>query len=137
MSKTILITGATAGFGRACAKLFGAKGWKVIAVGRREQLLQRLREQLPEDAVHCAGLDVRHPERIEKMLADLPPGFRKIDVLLNNAVLALGLHPAHEADLRDWETMIDTNIKGLCAMTLKLYAGLPPFLPMSTSIPWK
>ncbi len=117
MNRTILITGATAGFGRACAELFAAEGWRVIATGRREDRLRGLKDKLSGSAVHCACLDVRKPDDIEKMLAGLPSPFREIDVLLNNAGLALGLRPAHEADLNDWETMVDTNIKGLYTIT--------------------
>lgn len=117
MNRTILITGATAGFGRACAELFAAEGWRVIATGRREDRLRGLKDKLSSSAVHCACLDVRKPDDIEKMLAGLPSPFREIDVLLNNAGLALGLRPAHEADLNDWETMVDTNIKGLYTIT--------------------
>ena len=117
MHKTILITGATSGFGKACAERFAQEGWRLIVTGRRKERLQELRHQLAGVPLHVVELDVRDPVSVEAMIAQLPDGFRDIDVLLNNAGLALGLQGAHEADLRDWETMIDTNIKGLCTLT--------------------
>lgn len=117
MQQTILITGATSGFGLACAELFAAKGWRVIACGRREDRLTALQTKLPGAAVHCFALDIRAPRQIESMLGGLPPEFQDIDVLLNNAGLALGLEAAHRADLADWDQMVDTNIKGLYTLT--------------------
>jgi len=124
MNKIILITGATSGFGRASAELFAAKGWRLIVCGRRQELLTRLREQLTDAAMYCACLDVRSLEQVEGMLRELPPDFQEIDVLLNNAGLALGLEPAHKADLTDWETMVDTNIKGLYYLTRAVLPGM-------------
>jgi 3-hydroxy acid dehydrogenase/malonic semialdehyde reductase len=117
MQKTICITGATSGFGRACAERFAAEGWRLIVTGRRTERLKELTEQWPDVPVHAVELDVRDLGAVEAMVRDLPEGFRDIDVLVNNAGLALGLQGAHEAVLRDWETMIDTNIKGLCYLT--------------------
>lgn len=117
MQKTILITGATSGFGRACAERFVREGWRLIVTGRRKERLRELREQWGGAPVHTVELDVRDLAGVEAMVRALPEGFRDIDVLVNNAGLALGLQGAHEADLRDWETMIDTNIKGLCYLT--------------------
>ena len=117
MQKTICITGATSGFGRACAERFAAEGWRLIITGRRTERLKELTEQWRDVPVHAVELDVRDLGAVEAMVRDLPEGFRDIDVLVNNAGLALGLQGAHEADLRDWETMIDTNIKGLCYLT--------------------
>ena len=117
MQKTICITGATSGFGRACAERFAAEGWRLIITGRRTERLKELTAQWRDVPVHAVQLDVRDLGAVEAMVRDLPEGFREIDVLVNNAGLALGLQGAHEADLRDWETMIDTNIKGLCYLT--------------------
>ncbi len=117
MSKTILITGATSGFGRACAERFAREGWRLIITGRRKERLDELAERLGDTPVHAARLDVRDRTAVERLPGELPAGFREIDVLLNNAGLALGLEGAHEADPDDWETMIDTNIRGLCHLT--------------------
>lgn len=117
MRKTICITGATAGFGEACAERFAAEGWRLIVVGRRADRLRALQERLHDVPVHGVELDVRNYAAVEAMVRDLPEGFRQIDVLVNNAGLALGLENAYQADIHDWETMIDTNIKGLCFLT--------------------
>lgn len=117
MQKTILITGATSGFGKACAERFAAEGWRLIVTGRRADRLKELTAQLRDTPVHAVELDVRDLGAVEAMVRDLPEGFRDVDVLVNNAGLALGLQGAQEASLQDWETMIDTNIKGLCYLT--------------------
>ena len=117
MSRNILITGATSGFGRACAERFAAEGWGLILCGRREDRLQRLRAELPAERVHCTRLDVRARDQVEEMVAGIPAVLQGIDVLVNNAGLALGLNPAHEADMEDWEIMVDTNIKGMLYLT--------------------
>jgi 3-hydroxy acid dehydrogenase/malonic semialdehyde reductase len=117
MQKTLLITGATSGFGKACAERFAREGWRLIVTGRRKDRLQQLADHLSDVPLHAAQLDVRDLKGVEAMIAALPAEFRNIDVLLNNAGLALGLQGAQEADLHDWETMIDTNIKGLCYLT--------------------
>ena len=124
MAKTIVITGATSGFGRACAELFAATGWRLVLCGRREERLEELARQLNDVPVHCACFDVRHLPEVEKMVAGLPEGFRAVDVLVNNAGLALGLNPAQTAELADWEVMVDTNIKGLLYMTRLLLPGM-------------
>ncbi|MBE0584750.1 MAG: SDR family NAD(P)-dependent oxidoreductase, partial [Desulfofustis sp.] len=113
MGKTILITGATAGFGRACAELFAGKGWKLVLTGRRLKRLEELADRLGRERTHISCFDVRDRQAVEQAIDALPEGFARIDVLINNAGLALGLNKAHEADLDDWETMVDTNIKGL------------------------
>ncbi|ADW19141.1 short-chain dehydrogenase/reductase SDR [Desulfobulbus propionicus DSM 2032] len=117
MQKTICITGATSGFGKACAERFAREGWRLIVTGRRVDRLQELTDQLHGVPVHAVQLDVRDLAAVKTMASNLPEGFRDIDVLVNNAGLALGLEGAHEASLDDWETMIDTNIKGLCYLT--------------------
>ena len=119
----ILVTGATAGFGEAITRRFIHEGHKVIATGRRQKRLDALKEALG-DQVYVAQLDVRNRAEIEAMLAALPAEWRDIDVLVNNAGLALGLEPAHRASCDDWETMIDTNTKGLVFMTRAVLPGM-------------
>ena len=108
----VLVTGATAGFGESITRRFIQNGHKVIATGRRQERLQELKDELGAN-LFIAQLDVRNRAAIEEMLESLPPEFRDIDILVNNAGLALGLEPAHKANVEDWETMIDTNIKGV------------------------
>lgn len=117
MQKTILITGATSGFGLACAERFAAEGWRLIVTGRRSDRLQDFCTHNPTAPVHAAVLDVRDRNQVEQFIRDLPEPFAEIDVLVNNAGLALGMLGAQEADLDDWETMVDTNIKGLMYLT--------------------
>jgi len=117
MSRTILITGASAGFGWAATQRFVALGDRVIACARRSERLTELQNDLGTDKVYALTLDVTDSEQIQKVLSSLPKEWCDIDVLVNNAGLALGTNPAHSALLTDWETMIDTNIKGLVTMT--------------------
>lgn len=118
MKKTILITGATSGFGKACAELFAKKGWQLILCGRREARLEELKIQLGNKVpVHIATFDVRDKKAVQATVESIPEQFMGIDVLLNNAGLALGLSPSHQTDLEEWDTMVDTNIKGLMYMT--------------------
>lgn len=119
----ILVTGATAGFGESITRRFVNNGHKVIATGRREERLQALKDQLG-DAVLTLALDVRDRAGIEKALRELPAEWQNIDILVNNAGLALGLEPAHRASVDDWETMIDTNNKGLVYMTHAVLPGM-------------
>ena len=116
MAKTILITGATSGFGKACAEHFAGQGWQLILTGRRSERLEQLQEQLGEAVRQIIPLDVRDREQVFEKLGSLAA----IDVLLNNAGLALGLKPSWEVDLDDWDTMVDTNIKGLMYCTRAL-----------------
>ena len=122
--KTILITGATSGFGLACGRRFAADGWQLIITGRRAERLQSLADEFPDTPMHQIVLDIRDRRQIEAMVADLPGQFKNIDVLLNNAGLALGVTPAQEANLEDWEIMVDTNIKGLCILTRTVLPGM-------------
>lgn len=124
MTKIICITGATAGFGAACARKFAAGGWRLVLTGRRRERLEALRAELSGVAVHLAVFDVRDKAACERELNALPQGFGDIDVLVNNAGLALGLEPAWECSLDDWETMVDTNIKGLLHMTRLILPGM-------------
>ena len=114
--KTILVTGATAGFGAAFARRFIRDGHRVIATGRRAERLQGLAAELGENLLPLA-LDVTDKQAVAAFPAALPDGWKQIDVLVNNAGLALGLSPAWEADLEDWDTMIATNVTGLVHMT--------------------
>lgn len=116
--KTIMITGATSGFGEASARLFARHGWRLIITGRRQQRLEQLQQELGgADKVHICCFDISDRQAVEQAFADLPDSFSDIDVLLNNAGLALGLEPAHQTSLDDWEKMVDTNIKGLMYCT--------------------
>jgi len=123
--KTIFITGASAGFGEACARNFAAEGHRLILTARRVEKLEKLRDELQTAAaVHIAQMDVRDNAEVEAVVAFLPEGLREIDVLVNNAGLALGLEPAHKVDLEDWEVMVDTNIKGLMYCTRAILPGM-------------
>ena len=116
MAKTILITGATSGFGRACAEIFSAQGWQLILTGRRRERLEALQADLRDSVRQVIPLDVRQRQQV---FAELE-GLKDVDVLLNNAGLALGLEPSWEVDIDDWDTMVDTNIKGLMYCTRAL-----------------
>lgn len=125
MSGIILITGATSGFGEACARRFAKEGWQLILVARRKDRLKALQEKLGGEAsVHIMSLDIRDQEAVMTGLKHLPEKFSEIDVLVNNAGLALGLEPAHESDISDWNTMVDTNIKGLMYCTRATIPGM-------------
>lgn len=119
----VLVTGATAGFGECITRRFIQQGHKVIATGRRQERLQELKDELG-DNLYIAQLDVRNRAAIEEMLASLPAEWCNIDILVNNAGLALGMEPAHKASVEDWETMIDTNNKGLVYMTRAVLPGM-------------
>ena len=120
---TVLVTGATAGFGAATARRFAAAGARLIITGRRAERLQQLVDELPVP-VHAICADVRDRAAMEAALSHLPPGFAEVDVLVNNAGLALGVAPAHQSSLDDWEVMVDTNIKGLLYCTRLLLPGM-------------
>lgn len=122
-SKTALVTGATSGFGRAIAQRFLQQGWRVVAVGRRAQRLHALQETYG-DAVHIAPLDIRDAQALHQALDTLPGPFSAIDVLVNNAGLALGTASAQRADLAQWRQMIETNITGLVTLTHALLPRL-------------
>ena len=124
MSKTALITGATAGIGEAAAEAFVAAGWRVIATGRRAERLAALADRLGRDKVHPVAFDVCDTAARDAALAALPNGFRDIDLLVNNAGLALGTAPAQRSNLGQWETMIATNISALVSLTHALLPAL-------------
>lgn len=118
MTSTIFITGATSGFGQATARRFAKAGWSLILTGRRLERLQTLQQELAQvTAIHIASLDVRDHEQVQKVIADLPPEFKQVNTLVNNAGLALAPEPSQHVALEDWHTMIDTNIKGLVNVT--------------------
>ena len=119
MRKIVLITGATSGIGEACARKFAQGGYDVIITGRRAQLLANLKKELAAEGVRVLALafDVRNRNAATAAINSLPLEWHQIDVLINNAGLALGLEPEYEGSFEDWETMIDTNIKGLLTMT--------------------
>ena len=119
MRKIVLITGATSGIGEACARKFAQGGYDVIITGRRAQLLANLKKELEVEGVRVLALafDVRNRNAATAAINSLPLEWQQIDVLINNAGLALGLEPEYEGSFEDWETMIDTNIKGLLTMT--------------------
>ena len=119
MRKIVLITGATSGIGEACARKFAQGGYDVIITGRRAQLLANLKKELEAEGVRVLALafDVRNRNAATAAINSLPLEWHQIDVLINNAGLALGLEPEYEGSFEDWETMIDTNIKGLLTMT--------------------
>jgi 3-hydroxy acid dehydrogenase/malonic semialdehyde reductase len=112
----VFITGASAGFGAAMARTFVKNGHQVVLSARRKERLDALAQELGDSALPIA-MDVTSKASIEEALAMLPQSWRQIDVLINNAGLALGTAPAHQASLEDWETMIATNCKGLVTMT--------------------
>ena len=126
MNKIVLITGATSGIGLGCARKFAENGDKVILTGRNEQRLTEIRKELTDQGAEVLTLafDVRDREKAKKYIDDLPEEWKQIDVLVNNAGLALGLEPEYEGNLDDWETMIDTNIKGLLLMTRLIVPGM-------------
>jgi 3-hydroxy acid dehydrogenase/malonic semialdehyde reductase len=123
--KTILITGATSGFGKACAERFAGPSWRLILIGRRADRLTAIKKELSQKTdVLTLTLDVRDRSKVAALFKSSSPDFSAIDVLLNNAGLALGLEPAHKASLNDWDTMIDTNIKGLVYCTRAVLPGM-------------
>jgi NADP-dependent 3-hydroxy acid dehydrogenase YdfG len=131
MQKTILITGATSGIGEACAKLFATAGHRLIVVGRRIERLQQLATNLKNlynTEVLPLQLDVRNRANVAHCFDNLPEAWKNIDILINNAGLAAGLASLQEGDPDDWETMIDTNIKGLLYVTKNAF----PLLVHST-----
>ncbi len=121
--KTAIVTGATSGIGEATARALAGAGWQVIATGRRADRLAPLKETYG-DLIHPAVFDIRDEAALADALAAVPEAFREIDLLVNNAGLALGTVPAQRADLDQWRTMIDTNVTALVAITHRLLPGL-------------
>jgi serine 3-dehydrogenase len=119
-----MITGATSGFGAASVRRFVKGGWRVIATGRRAERLQKLVDELGRDKVHAAAFDMRDAAGIEAAVKALPGAFADVDLLINNAGLALGTAPAQKAELAQWNQMIETNVTGLATMTHKMLPKL-------------
>lgn len=132
MAKKVFITGASAGFGQACAEKFAANGYDLIINGRREERLLELKKILENKfnvAVLVSVFDVRNRQQVFESVNNIPADWQQIDILINNAGLALGRDYFDDADLDDWDTMIDTNVKGLLYTT----KALLPFIKRSTS----
>lgn len=126
MKRIALITGASSGIGEACARKFAEGGYDLILTARRAEKLAELKAELEAEGTKVKTLtfDVRDAEAAEKAVDSLEPEWRKINVLINNAGLALGLDKEYEGDPDDWNTMIDTNIKGLLTMTRLIVPGM-------------
>jgi 3-hydroxy acid dehydrogenase/malonic semialdehyde reductase len=120
----VFVTGASAGFGAAIARRFVADGARVIATARRADRLQALAAELGADHLHPLVLDVRDRAAVAAAVESLPAAWSKVDLLVNNAGLALGLEPAQGADLDEWDQMVDTNVKGLLYVTRALLPGM-------------
>lgn len=119
----VFVTGASVGFGAAIVRRFAMAGHRVVACSRRQEKLEALATEFGS-TVLARGLDVRDAQAVRKVVAELPTDFRDIDVLVNNAGLALGTAPAQDALLEDWERMVDTNIKGLMYCTRAILPGM-------------
>lgn len=118
MSKTVLITGASSGFGAATARLFANKGHRLVLLARRQERLEALQQELAELTEVCTlTADICNIQQLPERLKSIPDAFTPIDILVNNAGLALGMEKAHETHWEDWQTMVDTNITGLLAIT--------------------
>ena len=124
MTQTVMITGATSGIGAAAVRRFAKAGWRVVATGRRGDRLKPLVEEFGAKNVHAAVFDVGDEKSMDAALAALPESFREIDLLINNAGLALGTAPAPQASLQDWRTMLQTNVIGLMTLTHRLLPTL-------------
>ncbi len=124
---TVLITGATSGFGRAIAMKFAEHGWNIIATGRRKERLETLEQEIAntfETKVFSLAFDVTDKTEVNNALSSLPHDWKNIDVLINNAGLASGLSPIQDGELSDWDIMIDTNLKGLLYVSKEIMPGM-------------
>jgi NADP-dependent 3-hydroxy acid dehydrogenase YdfG len=129
MTKTIMITGATSGFGKAIAELFAKNGFNLIITGRREERLSALKEELESRykiKVITLIFDVRDKQSVKAAFAELKGKAERIDILVNNAGLASGLAPIDEGETEDWDVMIDTNVKGLLYVTRQALEFMKP-----------
>ncbi len=125
-NQIVLITGASSGIGAACAKIFAGAGARLILAARRWERLQQLEQTLavPSQQIHLLQLDVRDRTAVESAISSLPPKWSDIDILINNAGLSRGLEKLYEAEIQNWEEMIDTNIKGLLYLTRTVVPGM-------------
>lgn len=124
VGRAAFITGATSGFGEAVARRIHKAGGKVIVTGRRRERLEALCEELGSERIHMAAFDIRDRHALEKALTDLPAAFSTVDILINNAGLALGFDPAQSAKIDNWRTMIATNVTALAEVTHAVLPGL-------------
>lgn len=125
MTRTVLITGASSGFGEASARKFAASGDHLVLLARRAERLQTLADELAGSTrVHTVSIDITDSGALAQALPAMPDWCQAPDILINNAGLALGLEAAHEADMQDWTTMINTNITALVHMTRLLLPGM-------------
>ena len=126
MNKNVFITGATSGIGEACARKFAEGGYNLVLTARRADKLAEIKKQLEAEGTKVKTLvfDVRDTEAAKAAVSSLEPEWQKIDVLINNAGLALGLDKEYEGNTEEWSTMIDTNIKGLLTMTRLIVPGM-------------
>jgi 3-hydroxy acid dehydrogenase/malonic semialdehyde reductase len=122
--KTVLITGASSGIGKACAHAFAAKGAKLLLAARREDKLQALAAELTPSPTRIVTLDVRDAAAVQSAIDALPGEWAAIDILVNNAGLSRGLDPVYEGKIDDWDEMIDTNVKGLLYVTRAVVPGM-------------
>ena len=122
--RVALVTGASSGFGAAIARRYAGAGVRVVATARRVDRLAALVDEFGEDLIFVSGLDVRDRAAIEQLVSSLPRAFAEVDVLVNNAGLALGLEPAQDANLDQWEQMIETNCTGLTYVTRAILPGM-------------
>lgn len=123
MNRIALITGATSGIGRATAKILSQNNFDVIITGRRKELLDDLEKEIKSDSsskIYILNFDVRNKEEVDNAIDSLPEEWKNIDVLVNNAGLAVGLNHIQDGVIDDWERMIDTNVKGLLYITRKI-----------------
>lgn len=127
-NKTVFITGASSGIGNGCARKFAKEGWNLILNARNESKLKELKSELeseyPEIEIYLLPFDVRNREQIKVALGELPSEWKAIDVLVNNAGLVIGVDKEFEGNLDEWDIVIDTNIKGLLAMTRLVVPGM-------------
>lgn len=127
LSKTVMVTGATSGIGKATATLFAKRGYNVIITGRRKEKLEQLKHKFQRKyatKVEALCFDIRNPKETKKAWNSLDPSWQKVDILINNAGLAKGFGPIHKGKVDDWEQMIDTNIKGLLYITRLVSPGM-------------
>ncbi len=120
LAKTVLISGATSGIGKATAEIFARNGFRVIATGRRAERLEEMKEDFHSrfsNKILALNFDVRDVKAVRSSIEELPQEWKNIDILINNAGLSKGLYPIHQGNIDDWDTMIDTNIKGLLYLT--------------------